>query len=58
MKYKATLKTVEHGLSGEIDKTYIYSSPFSDITSPYNIEHGIFITFIKLVDDCYVLILF
>ncbi|KAL3850942.1 hypothetical protein ACJIZ3_012824 [Penstemon smallii] len=28
MEYKATLETLEHGLSGEIDKTYIYSSPF------------------------------
>ncbi|KAL3825173.1 hypothetical protein ACJIZ3_021202 [Penstemon smallii] len=29
MEYKATLKTLEHDLSGKIDKTYIYSSPFS-----------------------------
>ncbi|KAL3851458.1 hypothetical protein ACJIZ3_013340 [Penstemon smallii] len=31
MKYKATVETLEHGLSEEIDKTYIYSSPFSGI---------------------------
>ncbi|KAL3814650.1 hypothetical protein ACJIZ3_015918 [Penstemon smallii] len=33
MEYKATLETLEHGLSGEIDKTYIYSSPFLDLSS-------------------------
>ncbi|KAL3832980.1 hypothetical protein ACJIZ3_007716 [Penstemon smallii] len=29
MEYKATLEILDHGLSGEIDKTYIYSSLFS-----------------------------
>ncbi|KAL3814455.1 hypothetical protein ACJIZ3_015723 [Penstemon smallii] len=31
MEYKARVKTLEHGLSEEIDKTYIYSSPFSEL---------------------------
>ncbi|KAL3821199.1 hypothetical protein ACJIZ3_007104 [Penstemon smallii] len=43
MEYKATLKTVEHGLSGEIDKTYIYSSPFSEMKNLFQIVENIFV---------------